>query len=100
MLAGHSRWVLSFSICPCISVTTLNILSAIITACLYLFQVLFCADLKKFQKLKEMPRLKQPQKEENGDAAIRVACKKTKIKTEESEPVKIMKCHKKAKMSV
>ncbi|XP_070766518.1 N-glycosylase/DNA lyase [Enoplosus armatus] len=65
--------------------------------------VLFCADLTKFQKLKEMPRLKQLQKEENGDEAVRAPCKKTKMKTEENGPVKNTKtksaCHKKAKMS-
>lgn len=65
--------------------------------------MLFCADLKKFQKLKEVPHLNQPQKEEN-EEEMGQACKKTKIKTEENETVKNMKtksaCHRKAKMSV
>ncbi|KAM6982467.1 LOW QUALITY PROTEIN: N-glycosylase/DNA lyase [Tautogolabrus adspersus] len=43
--------------------------------------VLFCADLKKFQKMKETP---QPKKEENCEEEMRVACKKTKIKTEKN----------------
>ncbi|XP_010740384.3 N-glycosylase/DNA lyase [Larimichthys crocea] len=66
--------------------------------------VLFCADLKKFQKLKEMPDLKQPLKEEKGGGKMRVAYKKTKIKTEEDETVKAMETksagRKKAKVSV
>ncbi|XP_019951961.1 N-glycosylase/DNA lyase isoform X2 [Paralichthys olivaceus] len=65
--------------------------------------VLFCADLKKFQKLKEMP-LMQPKKEEEEEEEIGIACKKGKIKTEENVAVKRAKtksaCHKKAKMSV
>ncbi|XP_076597317.1 N-glycosylase/DNA lyase [Chaetodon auriga] len=62
--------------------------------------VLFCADLKKFQKLKEMPHVKQPQKEESGEEEIRVACNtKMKIKTEEPETVKSIKT-KKAKMCI
>ncbi|XP_078111422.1 N-glycosylase/DNA lyase [Sander vitreus] len=65
--------------------------------------VLFCADLKKFQKLKEMPHLKRPKKEENDEEELRVACKKTQIKTEENGTVKNMKTksahHKKAKTS-
>ncbi|XP_044067858.1 N-glycosylase/DNA lyase [Siniperca chuatsi] len=65
--------------------------------------VLFCADLKKFQKLKDMLHLKQPQKEENGEEETSVACKKMKIRTEENGTVKNKKtksvCHKKAKMS-
>ncbi|XP_070695606.1 N-glycosylase/DNA lyase [Pempheris klunzingeri] len=66
--------------------------------------VLFCADLKKFQKLKEIPHVKQPRKEENGEEDTGVACKKTKIKTEENGTVKDIKtksaCRKKAKVSV
>lgn len=66
--------------------------------------MLFCADLKKFQKLKEMPDLKQPLKEEKGGGEMRVAYKKTKIKTEEDETVKAMETksagRKKAKVSV
>ncbi|XP_059189480.1 N-glycosylase/DNA lyase [Centropristis striata] len=66
--------------------------------------VLFCADLKKFQKLKEMPHLKRPKKEENNEDELRVACKKTKIKTEENGTVKNKKTksahHKKAKTTV
>ncbi|XP_071387786.1 N-glycosylase/DNA lyase isoform X2 [Centroberyx affinis] len=62
--------------------------------------VLFCADLKKFQKLKEMPRLKQEQQEEEK----KVVKKKAKIKIEEGETVKKAKtksaCHREAKMSV
>lgn len=56
-----------------------------------LFQVLFCADLKKFQKLKEMPSAKHLQKEENDKAEIRIVGKKAKIKEEDNKPVKIVK---------
>ncbi|XP_040921621.1 N-glycosylase/DNA lyase [Toxotes jaculatrix] len=49
--------------------------------------VLFCADLRKFQKLKEMPHLMQPKKEEEDEEEMRVVCKKTKIKMEENETV-------------
>ncbi|KAM9350533.1 N-glycosylase/DNA lyase [Symphorus nematophorus] len=63
--------------------------------------VLFCADLKKFQKLKETPHLKEPKKEENVEEEI---FKKTKIKTETNGTMKTMKAksarHKKAKMPV
>ncbi|XP_074500044.1 N-glycosylase/DNA lyase isoform X2 [Sebastes fasciatus] len=66
--------------------------------------VLFCADLKKFQKLKEMTHLKRPKKEENDEEELRAASHKTKIKTEENGTVKITKTksahHKKAKTSV
>ncbi|XP_030278144.1 N-glycosylase/DNA lyase [Sparus aurata] len=66
--------------------------------------VLFCADLKKFQKLKEMSHLRQPQKEEDVKEEMVVACEKTKIKTEEDKTVKNIKTkaarHKKAKSSV
>lgn len=66
--------------------------------------MLFCADLKKFQKLKDMSHLKQPQKEEDIKEEMVVACEKTKIKTEENKPVKNIKTkaarHKKAKSSV
>lgn len=55
------------------------------------FQVLFCADLKKFQKLKERPDTNHLQKEENDKAEIRIAGKKTKIKEEDNKPIKIMK---------
>ncbi|XP_034551684.1 N-glycosylase/DNA lyase [Notolabrus celidotus] len=55
--------------------------------------VLFCADLKKFQKLKETPVLKE---EENCEEEKRVGCKKTKIKAE----IKTKSAGKKAKMSV
>ncbi|GAA6216389.1 N-glycosylase/DNA lyase [Lates japonicus] len=61
--------------------------------------VLFCADLKKFQKLKEMPHLMQPKKEEEDEEEMRVVCKKAKIKTEENGTVKHMKT-KKTKTSV
>lgn len=56
-----------------------------------LFQVLFCADLKKFQKLKEMPNEKHLQKEEYDKAEIRIVGKKAKIKEEDNKPVRIMK---------
>lgn len=46
--------------------------------------VLFCADLKKFQKLKDVPQLKQELKEENAEEEISVACKKAKVKKEEN----------------
>ncbi|CAJ1084944.1 N-glycosylase/DNA lyase [Xyrichtys novacula] len=62
--------------------------------------VLFCADLKKFQKLKEMP---QPKKEDSCEGEMRLAGKKTKIKTETNETVKKTKTKsacKKAKMSI
>lgn len=39
-------------------------LSTLMAECLSLSQVLFCADLKKFQKLKEMPSLKQEEEED------------------------------------
>lgn len=53
--------------------------------------MLFCADLKKFQTLKEIPDAKLLQKEENDTAEIRIAGKKVKIKEEDNKPVKIMK---------
>lgn len=53
--------------------------------------VLFCADLKKFQKLKEMPNEKHLQKEEYDKAEIRIVGKKAKIKEEDNKPVRIMK---------
>lgn len=56
-----------------------------------LFQVLFCADLKKFQNLKEIPSAKPLQKEENDKAQTRIVGKKAKIKEEDNKPVKIMK---------
>ncbi|XP_008287738.1 N-glycosylase/DNA lyase [Stegastes partitus] len=64
--------------------------------------VLFCADLKKFQSLKEMAHLKQPKQE---DVEERIAaCKKPKMKREYNGTVKNLKtepaCHKKAKISV
>lgn len=58
--------------------------------------VLFCADLKKFQKLKEAPQLKE---EENCEEAKRVVGKKMKIKTETNGTLKETKT-KKSKMSV
>ena len=65
---------------------------------------MFCADLKKFQKLKEKPDLKKPKKEEDDEEERMVACKKTKIKTEENGTVKNRKtkpaCSKRAKKSV
>ncbi|XP_018541508.1 N-glycosylase/DNA lyase [Lates calcarifer] len=61
--------------------------------------VLFCADLKKFQKLKETPHLMQPKKEEKDEEEMRVACKKAKIRTEENGTVKHTKT-KKTKTSV
>ncbi|KAI3357604.1 hypothetical protein L3Q82_016011 [Scortum barcoo] len=45
--------------------------------------VLFCADLRKFQKLKDVPHLKQELKEENAEEES-VACKKAKVKKEEN----------------
>lgn len=56
-----------------------------------IFQVLFCADLKKFQKLKETPKTKHLQKEESDKEGIRIAGKKAKIKEEANKPVKLMK---------
>ncbi|XP_061760233.1 N-glycosylase/DNA lyase isoform X2 [Nerophis ophidion] len=41
--------------------------------------VLFCADLKKFQKLKERPNLKKPKNESDGENMV--ICKKPNIKT-------------------
>ncbi|XP_063755787.1 N-glycosylase/DNA lyase [Eleginops maclovinus] len=65
--------------------------------------VLFCADLKKFQNLKEMTQLKRPKKEENNEEELTVAGKKTKMKTETNETVKNIKAkaglQKKAKKS-
>lgn len=65
--------------------------------------VLFCADLKKFQKLKEVPHLKQPQEEEHGEGETSVVCKKTKMQREKDATVNNMKTklasHKKAKLS-
>ncbi|XP_041655527.1 N-glycosylase/DNA lyase isoform X2 [Cheilinus undulatus] len=58
--------------------------------------VLFCADLKKFQKLKEVPQLK---KEEDCKEEMRAMCKKTKIKKEKNGNVKSIKT-KSAKISV
>nr|XP_020441090.1 N-glycosylase/DNA lyase [Monopterus albus] len=40
--------------------------------------VLFCAELRKFQKLKQMPHLKQPKKEEENEDEMTVVCKKVK----------------------
>ncbi|XP_075956480.1 N-glycosylase/DNA lyase [Anarhichas minor] len=66
--------------------------------------VLFCADLKKFQKLKEKAPLKRPKKEEEDEEKVTVACKSIKIETEENGTVKNTKTksarHKKAKTSV
>ncbi|XP_062283381.1 N-glycosylase/DNA lyase [Scomber scombrus] len=66
--------------------------------------VLFCADLKKFQNLKEMLHQKKQKKEEDGEGERMVACKKTKRKTEENGTVKNRKtksaCHKSTKKSV
>lgn len=53
--------------------------------------MLFCADLKKFQKLKEIPNAKHLKKEESDKEEIRIAGKKAKIKAEASKPVKLMK---------
>ncbi|KAG7520577.1 N-glycosylase/DNA lyase [Solea senegalensis] len=51
--------------------------------------VLFCADLKKFQKMKETLCLVQPKKEEEDEEEeVRTTCKKTKMKTEGKETVK------------
>ncbi|XP_034067048.1 N-glycosylase/DNA lyase [Gymnodraco acuticeps] len=65
--------------------------------------VLFCADLKKFQNLKEMLRMKGPKKEENDEEELTVAGKKRKIKKEKIDTVKNIKAkaghHKKAKKS-
>ncbi|KAM3617127.1 uncharacterized protein V6R79_002531 [Siganus canaliculatus] len=62
--------------------------------------VLFCADLKKFQKLREVPHLKTPKKEETCEEEIRAASKK--IKSEGNDTVKTIKAkstyHKKAKI--
>ncbi|KAM4610893.1 N-glycosylase/DNA lyase [Polymixia lowei] len=64
--------------------------------------VLFCADLKKFQKLKEMPSLKV--EEEQVKEEKMVANKKAKIKTDRDVSVKKAKskssCRRKAKTSV
>lgn len=64
--------------------------------------VLFCADLKKFQNLKEMTSSKQPKKEEEEE--LEGKCKKLKIKREFDGHVKKKKPksqqQKKAKMSV
>lgn len=93
----------SFSICPRASVTSLTVYLSLTTECVYLFQVLFCADLKKFQKLKEVPHLKQPQEEEHGEGETSVVCKKTKMQREKDATVNNMKTklasHKKAKLS-
>ncbi|XP_029910626.1 N-glycosylase/DNA lyase [Myripristis murdjan] len=67
--------------------------------------VLFCADLKKFQKLKEMSPLKQWKKEEEEEEVEKKTVKKkTKMKMEENVTVKDVKpksaCQRKAKMSV
>ncbi|XP_029994908.1 N-glycosylase/DNA lyase [Sphaeramia orbicularis] len=66
--------------------------------------VLFCADLKKFQNLKQAPDLKQPKKEEYDEGEDAAECKKAKIKTEGNGTVKNRKTksasHKKAKVSV
>lgn len=66
--------------------------------------VLFCADLKKFQSLKEIAHLTQSKKEEERKDERVVVCKKTKVKREYNESMKNLKtksaCHKKAKMSV
>ncbi|KAK5923898.1 hypothetical protein CgunFtcFv8_000826 [Champsocephalus gunnari] len=70
--------------------------------------VLFCADLKKFQNLKEMLHMKRPKKEENDEEEndeeeLTVAGKKRKIKKEKMDTVKNIKAkaghHKKAKKS-
>lgn len=62
--------------------------------------MLFCADLKKFQKLKETPKTKHLQKEESDKEGIRIAGKKSKIK----EEAKLMKTksarHRKWNLSV
>ncbi|XP_022045434.1 N-glycosylase/DNA lyase [Acanthochromis polyacanthus] len=64
--------------------------------------VLFCADLKKFQSVKERSHVKQAKEE---DVEERIAtCKKAKMKREYNGTVKNLKtepaCHKKAKVSV
>lgn len=65
---------------------------------------MFCADLKKFQNLKETLHQKKPKKEEDDEGERMVACKKTKIKTEENGTVKNRKtksaCHKSTKKAV
>ncbi|XP_047438711.1 N-glycosylase/DNA lyase [Mugil cephalus] len=62
--------------------------------------VLFCADLKKFQSLKEKPQMKQPKKEEEEEGETISVCKKSKIKRESNGTVKKPASHKKGKMSV
>lgn len=62
-----------------------------------LFQVLFCADLKKFQSLKQMMQPKKEEGEDREEEEIAV-CKKPK-KAEHSGTVKTLK-PKSAKMSV
>ncbi|KAK5894878.1 hypothetical protein CesoFtcFv8_011525 [Champsocephalus esox] len=42
--------------------------------------VLFCADLKQFQNLKEMLHMKRPKKEENDEEELTVAGKKRKLR--------------------
>ncbi|XP_068585898.1 N-glycosylase/DNA lyase isoform X2 [Cebidichthys violaceus] len=68
--------------------------------------VLFCADLKKFQKLKEQGNLKRPKKKEEDDdeEKVTVARKVIKTETEENGTVKNTKTkstrHEKPKTSV
>lgn len=66
--------------------------------------VLFCADLKKFQNLKEKSHLKQPKEEEPHQDERLAKCPKTTVKRESSSTVKKLKsqssCHKKAKLSL
>ncbi|XP_061909599.1 N-glycosylase/DNA lyase-like isoform X1 [Entelurus aequoreus] len=54
--------------------------------------VLFCADLKKFQKLKERPNLKRPKNESDGE--IMVTCKKPNNKTVKNATVVKQKLNK------
>nr|XP_057907589.1 N-glycosylase/DNA lyase [Doryrhamphus excisus] len=62
--------------------------------------VLFCADLKKFQNLKERPHLRKPKKESEGESMV--TCQKTN-RTLQNGTVKKRKpetaFHKKAKLS-
>ncbi|KAM9855804.1 N-glycosylase/DNA lyase [Aulostomus maculatus] len=59
--------------------------------------VVFCADLKKFQKLKDLPNVKRPKTEEGSEDEWRVACKKTKVKTQMNMK---SRCKRKSKMPV
>lgn len=84
--------------CLQLSVCVFSVAPLVTTDRVSLFQVLFCADLKKFQGLKEKPQMKQPKKEEEGERIL--VCKKTKIKQESNGTVKKSASHKKGKVTV